>query len=162
MFHPTETRTRLTTCKYDGSYRSWSHETQRGDTLNIACTTSVPENIVHILQAEIITTCLLFLTFIVSLIWFDDIIGELPLPFYTFSSFGILAHTHSAWVCWLNHPNSSVLSNTFNVSEREGTLHVTRVTVTDVSRVTRRSNCYFVTHSIHNAEPRPDTCKWAI
>ena len=52
----------------------------------------------HILQAEIITTCLLFLTFTVSLIWFDDIIGELPLlPLHIF----ILAFSHTlTWRVW--------------------------------------------------------------
>ena len=72
-----------------------------------------------ILQAEIITTCLLFLAFTVSLILFDDIIGELPLlPLHIFIFWH--SHTHSR-VCGLNNPNSAALSNTFNVSEREGT-----------------------------------------
>ena len=74
----------------------------------------------HILQAEIITTCLLFLTFTVSLILFDDIIGELPLlPLHIFIFWH--SHTHPLGVCGLNNPNSAALSNTFNVSEREGT-----------------------------------------
>ena len=162
MFHPTETRTRLTTCKFDGSYRSWSHETQRGDThtqyrLHYV---GVGKYCAHPTSWDHYNLFVIF-----NIHCFADLIWRYHrwTPHciaITHFHLGIFTHTHSAHVN--HHSNSVVLSNTFNVSEREGTWLVTRVTVTDVSRVTPRSNCYFVTHSIHNAEPRPDTCKWAI